>query len=723
MRRSSMAALAILAVFCALVLIAGTRQSETLDEGLFIAGGAVQVRQLDPNIDLTHPPLLRWVAGIPAVVLGGARLPEPAPIVPRGAMDLYSYKIQDVFNYTVPFFYDSGASHDRVLFWGRALFAFLGALLGWLVFAAARRLFGPWPALGALAALAFAPEILAHSQWAHSDIASALTLFLVAIALARALQEGSGRNFLLLGAAMGLAIATKLTALILWPPILLLFLFFQVFFFRGSWASLAKKTAAAIAVSYIAVVVSYFPKPRLLGHEFAASDLERMKVSFLDPLLRIVPLPDSFLKGVFYTALIGQHGQIAFLHGQMSTKGWWYYFPVAVFLKYPTGFLLVALCGLVIFWRGRQPLAVKISATVPPAVIFVAAMAQSIDIGVRTVLPIAPFLALWIAAALAGLKRRAALAVATVLLATSVASGLFAFPDFLAYFNPLLGGTKAAGKWLIDSNLDWGQGLPALAREMRKRGISEVHLSYFGGGRTSHWGIRELDPNVAVPGWYAISRSNLSGAWPPGDPYAWLRRMKAVALPSGSIALFHVTEADLESDVDTLMKRGLDELYERKAPDAAVEDFRRALRKSPDHYGGTFQLAKALDDAGRPVEARPVWVRMLSLAESARDAETIKTVRDRLARPDVVSVDTLMRLGLDALYRLHDPHGAIGRFQEVLRRSPGHYGALYQLASALDQTGRRAEARPYWEKVLAIALTYRDDGTARAASERLMVRP
>jgi len=144
MRRSSKAALAILAVFCGLVLTAGgTRQSETLDEGLFIAGGAVQVKHLDPNIELTHPPLLRWVAGIPAVLLGGARLPEPAPMVPSGAMDLYSYKIQDVFNYTVPFYYDSGASHDRVLFWGRAPFALLGALLGWLVFVSARRLYGP----------------------------------------------------------------------------------------------------------------------------------------------------------------------------------------------------------------------------------------------------------------------------------------------------------------------------------------------------------------------------------------------------------------------------------------------------------------------------------------------------------------------------------------------------------------------------------------------------
>jgi tetratricopeptide (TPR) repeat protein len=721
LRRSSRAALAILALFCALVLTAGgTRESETIDEALFIAGGAVQVRHLDPNVDFSHPPLLRWVAGIPAVVLGGARVLEPAPIVPRGAVDLYAYKGSDVFDYSVPFFYDSGNSHDRVLFWGRAPFALLGALLGWLVFAAARRLFGPWPALLALLAYAFTPEILAHAQWAHSDLASALTLFLVAITLAGALERSTPRSYLLLGASMGLATATKLTALLLWPPILVLLVLFR----RESWSALARKTAVAIAVTYATIVISYLPKPRLLGpHEFLAGDLEQMRISNLAPILRVVPLPDSFLKGVFYTQLTGQRGQIAFFHGQTSTRGWWYYFPAAIFLKYPTGLLVLALSGLAVFWRSRQPLAVKLAGTVPPAVILLAAMGQTINIGVRSVLPIAPFLALWVAAAFAGLKRRAWRGVSAALLATSIASGVFAYPEFLAYFNPLLGGTKAADKWLIDSNLDWGQGLPALAKEMRKRGISAVHLSFFGGGRPSHWGIRTLDPDVVVPGWYAISRSNLSGCWFPGDPYAWLRRMKPVALPSGSIALFRVKEEDLEGNVDLLMKNGLAALYERKAPDAAAEDFRLVLRANPGHYGATFQLARALDKAGRPEEARPVWVRMLFLAESAKDTDTLRLVNDRIARADVVDEDTLMRLGLDELYRQHLPASAVERFREVLRRNPGHYGALFQIASALDQAGRRDEAYPYWEKVLATARQYRDDGTARAASDRLNSRP
>ena len=117
------------------------------------------------------------------------------------------------------------------------------------------------------------------------------------------------------------------------------------------------------------------------------------------------------------------------------------------------------------------------------------------------------------------------------------------YPNFLTYFTPVLGGTPAAARWLVDSNLDWGQDLPALKQALDRRGIQEVRLGYFGAGRPSHWGIRGLPAGGREPGWYAISRSFLSGMWPPGDPYAWLRAREPVELVGGSIALFRVDDA------------------------------------------------------------------------------------------------------------------------------------------------------------------------------------
>jgi len=170
------------------------------------------------------------------------------------------------------------------------------------------------------------------------------------------------------------------------------------------------------------------------------------------------------------------------------------------------------------------------------------------------------------------------------------------------------------------------------------------------------------------------------------------------------------------------MKAGLDALYTRNDPTAASIQFRGVLAQDPEHYGATYQLGVALDRAGRHAEARAHWERMLVLAKAANDERTIATVVARLERVDVVSDQAIMQRGLDALYRAGDARAAAAEFTKVLARNPEHYGATYQLATALDRLGQSAEARPLWEKVLAMAEGYHDNVTADTARARLMRR-
>jgi len=163
-------------------------------------------------------------------------------------------------------------------------------------------------------------------------------------------------------------------------------------------------------------------------------------------------------------------------------------------------------------------------------------------------------------------------------------------------------------------------------------------------------------------------------------------------------------------------------LRTRNDPEEAAGLFRKVLEHNPTHYGATFQLAAALDAAGRPSEARPVWEKVLAMAEGYRDAETAAAARARLARTDVVSEEAMMKVGLAALYERHDPAAAAAAFRKVLERNPSHYGATFQLASALDAAGKRSEARPVWEKVLAMAERYDDRATAATARARLEKR-
>src|SRR5262249_5696687 len=165
-------------------------------------------------------------------------------------------------------------------------------------------------------------------------------------------------------------------------------------------------------------------------------------------------------------------------------------------------------------------------------------------------------------------------------------------------------------------------------------------------------------------------------------------------------------------NADAAMRAGLDAMYKQGDAEAAVRHFRRVLDLNPAHYGATFQLAKALDAAGRPEEARPLFEKMQPLAEAAKDAETLNTVTARLARNDEATESAiqgrLMRQGLDALYQRNDPVGAAALFRKILERNPQHYGANFQLAKALDRDGHRAEARALWEKVLKMAEGYND---------------
>jgi Tfp pilus assembly protein PilF len=168
-----------------------------------------------------------------------------------------------------------------------------------------------------------------------------------------------------------------------------------------------------------------------------------------------------------------------------------------------------------------------------------------------------------------------------------------------------------------------------------------------------------------------------------------------------------------------LMERGMQQLYQANDPVAAEATFRAVLAKNQTHYGAHYQLAVALDRGGKPDEARPVWNEVLRLAQSFNDTGVVKTSLARLGAPDTASQAGLMARGLDLMYAKNDPVGAIAQFQAVIARNRTHYGANYQLAVALDRAGRAAEAKQVWQRVLPMAIQFKDQKTIDTARARL----
>src|SRR4051812_133139 len=173
-----------------------------------------------------------------------------------------------------------------------------------------------------------------------------------------------------------------------------------------------------------------------------------------------------------------------------------------------------------------------------------------------------------------------------------------------------------------------------------------------------------------------------------------------------------------ESEAD-LMQRGMQQMYQTQDAAAAEATFRAVLALNPTHYGAHYQLAVALDRGGKPADARPEWNEVLRQAQTFKDSTVIKTAKARLAAPDTVGEAGLMARGLDLMYARNDLVGAIEKFQSVLARNKTHYGATYQLAVALDRAGRRDEAKAVWQRVLPMAIQFKDQRTADTARARL----
>ena len=130
-------------------------------------------------------------------------------------------------------------------------------------------------------------------------------------------------------------------------------------------------------------------------------------------------------------------------------------------------------------------------------------------------------------------------------LITSIAT----YPSYLSYFNELAGGSSQGYKYLIDSNLDWGQDLPKLKQYLDENEIDNIYLEYFGQADPEHYGINyepiltngEIREAEAIPeGTYAISVSSLmySEEDEEAEQYTWLLSFEPKKVISNIINIY-----------------------------------------------------------------------------------------------------------------------------------------------------------------------------------------
>jgi 4-amino-4-deoxy-L-arabinose transferase-like glycosyltransferase len=570
------------------LIVPAYRQSATFDESCHILAGYTYWTKGDFGINPENPPLVKLLAAAPLLAMP-LRTSAPPPTF---------FKVSCLVG-GGQFLYSNNA--DAILFRARMAAALLTLLTALLVVTAAAEMFTPAVGLLALLLFVFEPNLIAHGSLVTTDMGMTLFLLATVYSFYRYVKHPSVPRLLLTGLCAGLALASKHSAVLLFPVLLLLALAETIQsdadskFAGGTGRKLKRALRFAMALAAVGVlsigILWAFYRFRYPMRPDGSATIPAFNryvpymhhpqsEKLLTGLAHAHLLPEAYLFGFADVAITPQHFS-SYLLGKLYPHGRWFYFPIAFVIKSTIGvMLLLLLLPLAIaqdrISRRREFLFLSI----PAAVYLLAAMASDFNIGIRHILPIYPFL-LILAAYAAWILGRSVLDrsreirsnkldfppaplcppwlklspyVVTALVLFHVVSSARAFPNYLPYANEIWGGPANTYKFLTDSNVDWGQQLKLTKQYLDERGIQDCWFDYFArmAADPSYYRIpcktlpQRLGPPVEnmparIAGTVLISATELSPElWGPGDlnPYAAFRELQPDATIADGVFVF-----------------------------------------------------------------------------------------------------------------------------------------------------------------------------------------
>jgi 4-amino-4-deoxy-L-arabinose transferase-like glycosyltransferase len=521
--------------------------NHTNDEPAHIASGMEWLDRGSYTLEPQHPPLARVAVAI-GPYLDGARSMGGDKLFEEGRRILYGRH-----------------QYARTLTLARlgVLPFFIAAT--YIVWYWSRRLFGTTAALVSAAIFTNLPPVLAHGGLATTDMPLTATLLGALLAFCLWVENPSLIRSAVLGVAIALAILSKFSALLFLPACALVAV--------ALWLVSGRPRADALNQSRriwgLSILVAAAFTVLWAGYRFSLSTLTTAAIrphaeidryvgasgvlhDFAYFLAETIPLPArELVQGIGAVKAHNDQGHWAYLFGRISETGWWYYFPVALLVKSPLPFLI--LIGVAVVWMlpfagGRQLVWSQRVPLLAAMSILLVCLPSNINIGIRHILPMYPLLSMvagYGAACLWHSKQAPLIARATAagLLLWLFASCVRIHPDYLSYFNELVG--RHPEQVLLDSDVDWGQDLLRLARFVRVHEVENLALAYLGTADPTQHGfrvIRPLGPYQPTEGWVAISLMCLKGVptGAPHDQFAWLNAYRPVAVIGRSINVYYV---------------------------------------------------------------------------------------------------------------------------------------------------------------------------------------
>ena len=448
----------------------------TIDEPWHITAGVSHVRVSDFRLNPEQGPVVKlWIGA----VFGSGAFQLPALRKLNDKYDERLFTEDAVYRLNDP---DATLSRARI---GMLVFtALLLASFAWAVW----RSVGPGLSVATIAFLAIDPTIAAHLPVVMTDLSTSILSVSAVMLAAHALRTQRGFDYLAAAVFLGLALASKHSALT--AALFIAAMAAAVAIAKRSWRTVAWSSALfafALLILWSLFRFQYwesgrqedaFNRPLKEKIEDIHSPASRAVVEVLNAT-RIVPR--AYLWGLADTIHEGIEGRSYIIHafGRSYDRSPWYMFPGLIAVKIPLGLLVLSFWGvwLAVFRPMRSPARWALYAALGYGLVFLALLMPSAAYyaGIRHALRCLVVLALLGGYAI-DWALRAKLLPRLVCVAALLTASVEALPAIRPweYHNALAGNTAGAYRYFSNEGVDIGQRTRELAdyyrREVEPRG-------------------------------------------------------------------------------------------------------------------------------------------------------------------------------------------------------------------------------------------------------------
>ncbi len=376
--------------------------NHTTDEPAHIAAAVSLYEAHKAIYMIEHPPLQRLVVG-GALRLAGAELWDA-----RGESMVQSRHGSNFAGGLILFY--GPVPYWRVLVVARLANLLFPALAMFFLYRLGKWLANPLVAMLSVVFFSVDPTLLAHGGLAGTDVAAAAGFLMVTYHGLRLVAKPTWKRALVAGVALGLGLSCKFTCVFAIPALGLLLaaravravqrrpakIGSSVRAFRRVWPSVGQ-IATVAGVAFVILWGTYLFDIGRLNDQALFENEQAWRAVPLAVKDAMIPMP-SMVLGNMFLATLSRHGFRCYLNGHVGISGGWYYFIEAIGIKSPIGMLLafVIALGVFAFSRNRHPWK-SLAILLPPSILLLVSSAGKLQIGIRHVLPVLPFMYLFAA--------------------------------------------------------------------------------------------------------------------------------------------------------------------------------------------------------------------------------------------------------------------------------------------------------------------------------------